>query len=63
MLGPKYISDLEDEYTNDVEEGYIAELIDMSDGEPGGILSLGFLTQSTEATKLKSNFHSFQNYQ
>jgi len=31
-----------------------------SDGEPGGILSLGFLTQSTQATKLKSNFHSFQ---
>jgi len=30
MLGPKYISDLKDEYTDDVEEGYIAELIDMN---------------------------------
>jgi len=33
----------------------------LDDGEPGEILSLGFLTQSTQATKLKSNFHSFQN--
>ena len=30
MLGPEYISDLKDEYTDDVEEGYTAELIDMS---------------------------------
>jgi len=30
MLGPRYISDLKDEYTDDVEEGYTAELIDMS---------------------------------
>ena len=29
MLGPKYISDLKDEYTADVEEGYTAKLIDM----------------------------------
>jgi len=27
MLGPGYISDLKDEYTDDVEEGYTAELI------------------------------------
>ena len=30
MLGPRYISDLKDEYTDHVEEGYTAELIDMS---------------------------------
>ena len=30
MLGPEYISDLKDEYIGDVEEGYTAELIDMS---------------------------------
>ena len=30
MLWPKYISDLKDEYTDDIEEGYTAELIDMS---------------------------------
>ena len=30
ILGPEYISDLKDEYTDDVEEGYTAELIDMS---------------------------------
>ena len=30
MLGPGYISDLEDKYTDDVEEeGYTSELIDM----------------------------------
>jgi len=30
MMGPGYISDLKDEYTEDVEEGCTAELIDMS---------------------------------
>jgi len=30
MLGPGYISDLKDEYTDDVKEGYTAELIDIS---------------------------------
>ena len=30
MLGPGYISDLKDEYTDNEEEGYTAELIDMS---------------------------------
>ena len=29
ILGLGYIDDLEDEYTDDVEEGYIIELIDM----------------------------------
>ena len=30
MLGSGYIGDLEDEYIDDIEEGYTAELIDMS---------------------------------
>jgi len=30
MLGPGYINDLKDEYTDDTEERYTAELIDMS---------------------------------
>ena len=30
MLRPEYISDLKDEYSDHVEEGYTAELIDMS---------------------------------
>ena len=30
MLGPGYISDLKDEYTDHVEERYTVELIDMS---------------------------------
>ena len=30
MLGPEYISGLKDEYTDDVEEEYTAELIDIS---------------------------------
>ena len=30
MLGPWYISDLKDDYTDHVEEGYTIELIDMS---------------------------------
>jgi len=30
MLGPGCISDLNDEYTDDIEEGYTAELIGMS---------------------------------
>ena len=29
------------------------KLRSLSDGEPGGILSLGFLTQSTQAAKLQ----------
>jgi len=29
MLGPEYISDLKDEYIDDVDERYTAELIDM----------------------------------
>ena len=30
ILGPGYISDLKDEYTDHVEEGYTTELINMS---------------------------------
>jgi len=30
MLRPGYISDLKDEYTDHVKEGYTTELIDMS---------------------------------
>ena len=30
MLGPGYISDLKDEYTDNVNEGYSAELINLS---------------------------------